>query len=1003
MTLEDFFTLTEMKDGLTALSRVQELVTVMQKEKDCAVKNVADATRQWTAVASTIAATENKDCLDLFIHLDGLWFIDRWLKDAQKFCTGTNESFVEESITALLQALEKLHIDNERSVASGIWITIKNLLSHKSSMVQDRARLLFDSWKQGGDEDKVNSEVDSVDDDSSKLVLEDSRPSASGFSASESIVKGDTHSMEPAREPVLPSISSDLQSESGDEVKIHTQKNQLSTDKISDSANERSTEPLASSIVSNPVQEHPSVMEDSTLQSVGGTTPSEPSFLVPKKDTVEGQSDFPVVNELPKNEKQADKVENSVSSPKEPGIVPSDPGMVPSDPEASSSQEFMKQTALQNFESNENDTVQKLSPTDSAMEPASDLRIVVGESKVIDHANAAEDGERCSNALQDSSGNGSISGKPEDLKNSRMDDVGTVDEDKESASDEDKESASDEDIDFRNAYEFSKPVMDTKISGPIDRRRSDIELDYGVDALEFARRVAKAAEREVGDFKGQFSCSSSEKISEGPKQPGSPDSINEKQDVPAEVPTKDEATAQSRPAEAYPEGELQVRNIAKLDTRPENCTYDMDSSQVTEAAQEMEVNLEKSPCGFDLNEEVCSDEMERPANPVSTPIPVISASRPVTPGAPLQFEGALGWKGSAATSAFRPASPRRNSDSDKNYSVGGTSDGSSKQRQDFLDIDLNVAEGGDDLGKQIPALSGLPSGESSVEASPKRSERFTLDLNRSEDDGDVLPSNLKVEGQQLFNRNGHRSPSPASSSSSMQPFMRNIDLNDRPSFLDSLDQGSGKSSQAVNYVVPKSDASVISIMGTKVEINRKDFVPQALSLPNGKTIDPAMDATTTRTGGFLGLAPTGSFTHSPVFGYNGLTPGPTMSFSSTMYGPGGAIATVVPQIVPSASAVPPFSQPPFIMSMTNAQPGLNGAGPSRPSLDLNSGFVVEGGNRDSVLRPFFISGQGRPLEEHLRTNSQPPSSSSIGGKRKEPDSGWEAYQFNYKQQQPPWR
>ena len=71
MTLEDFFTLTEMKDGLTAPSRVQELVSVMQKEKDSEVKNAADATRQWASVASTIAATENKDCLDLFIQLDG--------------------------------------------------------------------------------------------------------------------------------------------------------------------------------------------------------------------------------------------------------------------------------------------------------------------------------------------------------------------------------------------------------------------------------------------------------------------------------------------------------------------------------------------------------------------------------------------------------------------------------------------------------------------------------------------------------------------------------------------------------------------------------------------------------------------------------------------------------------------------------------------------------------------------------------------------------------------
>lgn len=162
--------------------------------------------------------------------------------------------------------------------------------------------------------------------------------------------------------------------------------------------------------------------------------------------------------------------------------------------------------------------------------------------------------------------------------------------------------------------------------------------------------------------------------------------------------------------------------------------------------------------------------------------------------------------------------------------------------------------------------------------------------------------------------------------------------------------------------MPKSDASVISLLGTRVEINRKDCAPHVLPLHNGKAVEPAVDATTmTRTGSFLGLASTGSYGHSPVFGYNGLTSGPALSFSSTMYGPGGAIpcmvdsrATLMPQNASLASAAPPFSQHPFIMSMTNAQPGLNGAGPSRPNFDLNSGFVIEGGgNRDSVLRPFF--------------------------------------------------
>ena len=119
MTLEDFFTLTEMKDGLTAPSRVQELVSVMQKEKDCVVKNVGDAMRQWASVASTIAATDNKECLDLFIQSDGLWFINRWLQDVQN-AGDTNESCIEESITALLRAVEKLHLDCEKSMSSGI-------------------------------------------------------------------------------------------------------------------------------------------------------------------------------------------------------------------------------------------------------------------------------------------------------------------------------------------------------------------------------------------------------------------------------------------------------------------------------------------------------------------------------------------------------------------------------------------------------------------------------------------------------------------------------------------------------------------------------------------------------------------------------------------------------------------------------------------------------------------------------------------------------------------
>ncbi|KAI9191013.1 hypothetical protein LWI28_002219 [Acer negundo] len=132
---------------------------------------------------------------------------------------------------------------------------------------------------------------------------------------------------------------------------------------------------------------------------------------------------------------------------------------------------------------------------------------------------------------------------------------------------------------------------------------------------------------------------------------------------------------------------------------------------------------------------------------------------------------------------------------------------------------------------RIPVSSSLHSAESSLEVSPRRLERLKLDLNRISDDSDAPPSDLRMEGRLHYNRNGHRSPSPASSSSSMQPSLRNIDLNDIPylqnDFLEQVHYHS-KSSQTVSaFIAPKPDDPVISIMGARVEVNRKDFISQA--------------------------------------------------------------------------------------------------------------------------------------------------------------------------------
>ncbi|KAJ1424154.1 TFIIS/LEDGF domain superfamily [Sesbania bispinosa] len=1073
MTLEDFFTLTEMKDGLTSPSRVQELVSVMQKEQDCAVKNAGDATRQWAAVASTIAATENKDCLDLFIKLDGLWFINRWLTNAQKFGADTNDGFIEESITAMLRAVEKLYLESEKSISSEIRATVSNLLGHHSSKVQDRARVLFDNWKGGGNGDAESHDTDigRMKNVSDKIVREEGQLSSVNEAGNDDdraseLVGSDSQLRN--SDIQLPEKVANVQLQGSDSVPQST----VSLD--SEDIKERSDH-LASVLTS--VQEIAPISE-------GEMTLSETCNLpVPKQGSFEGQLDDLQLNDLSKKEKQ---VQNANGIPEKLGApdISSAPIKPEPRPVSSSASETkalvsVNESAIEHkVEGNEDGLCHKITVSCSMRTPASDGMSGMDDARAINSSNpqlskASENyGDCCSNTLQDSSVSDIKLEKPEVLEMSFLKteydravkeegkgQVSNQGDDTSNSSDSFKQAkgprspniidkSSDMELEYGivDALEVARQVAqevereyvgavredEGKVSNQGDNtshgsdsfkrgkslrihnivdKSSDIELEYGiVDALEVARQVAQEVEREINN-------SSSEKSSEsGSRRAGSPHSIGKKDELACDLP-EEVSSRQSNYAEACSEEEGHMSVSDDIEAEPE-CTPDLESSQVTEAARDPGGNSEKSLCTFDLNEEVGSDDMDVSANATSTmPIPVVSASKPAQtfglPTAPLQFEGTLGWKGSAATSAFRPASPRKNSDSEKNVSVGGNSD-ISKQRQDCLDIDLNVAECEEGLVKQIGESSGLPSGQSSVELSPKRSRGFELDLNSVGDDGDTQPSNQRMEGQLFSGRNGYWSPSPASSSSSMQPSVRNIDLNDRPYFqTDLVDQGPTKSSQIIEACgLSKSNAPVISLLGAKVEVGRRECVPQIWSLPNGKAVEPAIDLTMSGAGGVLGLGPTVSYNHSTVFGYNGLTSAPPLSFSSAMYGSGGTIpymvdsrgAPVVPQVGGSSPTVlSSYAQPPFIMSMSGTQLGLNGVGPSRPNFDLNSGFLVDGGNRDALAaRPFFFPAQGRAMEEHVRTLPQ-SSSSGVGGKRKEPDGSWETYPFNYKHHQPPWK
>ncbi|KAK7321811.1 hypothetical protein VNO77_32773 [Canavalia gladiata] len=1095
MTLEDFFTLTEMKDGLTAPSRVQELVSVMQKEQDGVVKNAGDATRQWTAVASTIAATENKDCLDLFIQLDGLWYINRWLNYARNLGADTNDGVVEESITAMLRAVEKLYLDNEKSISSGIRVTVSNLLDHHSSEVQDRARELFDSWRRGGDgEDESHDHMDlgRINNVSDKIVREEGQPSSvnevnNDDDYASQLAEGDKSELRSSDSQLQENVST-IQIQSSDNVL------QSSVSLDCEEIKERSNH--VDSVLTS-VQEVPTISEGETTSagtcnllvtkqgSFEPVTKQESFESLTKQGSFEGQLDDLQLNDLSKKENQNHNVNDRPEELGASDISSASPKLEPEpvsmgDSEAKALGSVKEPTLEHNVESNEDVVCHKTIASCSMRTPASDGMSGEEDVRAMNSSNpqlskaSENDDDCCSNALQDSSVSGTNLEKPETLEMSfpKTEHIRAVKDGKGQISDQGDDTSNGSDsfkqgegprspnvIDKSSDMELDYGIVDAlevarQVAQDIEReyvrsvkegkdqlsnqgndtinrsdsfkrgkgarspnivdKSSDIELEYGiVDALEVARQVAQEVEREV-------CSSSSEKISEGGiRQAGSYDSVGRKDELTQVLP-EEVSSRQSNSTEACSEEEGHRSASDNTEAGPE-CIPDLESSQVTEAARDPGGNSEKSLCTFDLNEDVGSDDMDVSVNALSTmPIPVVSASKPAQtsglPPAPLQFEGTLGWRGSAATSAFRPASPRKNSDSEKNVSVGGNSE-ISKQRQDCLDIDLNVAESEEGLVKQIGESSGLPSGQSSVELSPKRSSRFELDLNSIGDDGDAHPSDQRMEGQLFSGRNGYWSPSPASSSSSMQPSVRNIDLNDRPYFqTDLVEPGHSKSSSTTEaYKRSKSDAPVISILGAKVEVGRREYVPQTWSLPNGKAIEPVMDLTMSGAGGILGMSPTVPYNHSTVFGYNGLTSAPALSFSSAMYGSSGgtipymvdsrgAPAPAVPQVAGSSSTIlSSYTQPPFIMSMTGTQLGLNGVGSSRPNLDLNSGFMIDGGNRDTLAaRQFFFPAQGRAMEEHVRTLPQ-SSGSGVGVKRKEPDSGWEAYPFGYKHQQPPWK
>lgn len=521
-------------------------------------------------------------------------------------------------------------------------------------------------------------------------------------------------------------------------------------------------------------------------------------------------------------------------------------------------------------------------------------------------------------------------------------------------------------------------AKETEKSSQMDRTLESEEID----PLEMARQVALKVEREVVDSREPF-CSSPEANSEENLQIPSPES---KQNEPLSAILDDNLSPVEKNSS--------IDKFSLKASKPQEHEQPSESPKLASIAHGSASEFGKNVCDFDLNEDISTEEfhcsMDQAPNVLfnlSAPKAVVATSKGALslPFTPLQFEGEMGWKGSAATSAFRPPSPRTTPECDKACS--------DTKKLNFLGFDLNVVDSEQDMAveplisaKQLPVSPGLPSGDSSVEVSSRRAEMLKLDLNRlGEEEMPVNPSSH----WRLNHPIGDQNLSSASSSSSRQPSMRDFDLNlnDNPCFLDA--GGSSKVS-TTNY-----DPD-IPIMGSRMAAERADYLTPTHSsfLANGMNIEATMMNAHLPYGHML-----------PSNGYAGYPSGQAFLFPPSLYGPPGSIpymvdargAAVLPQTLPNgvSSVRPHFFASGAHSSMYG---GGGGAGPSRSGFDLNSCMTsVESGSREGgSFKQLFTHGHDELVEEQTRISLQ-PSSSAMSLKRKEPECGWEPYAVGYNQ------
>ncbi|GAB4845583.1 hypothetical protein Ancab_038985 [Ancistrocladus abbreviatus] len=427
--------------------------------------------------------------------------------------------------------------------------------------------------------------------------------------------------------------------------------------------------------------------------------------------------------------------------------------------------------------------------------------------------------------------------------------------------------------------------------------------------------------------------------------------------------------------------------------------------------------------------------------PASVTVAAAAKGPFVPPDDLLRNKGELGWKGSAATSAFRPAEPRKVAEMPGNSLL--TDGAASRQARPPLDIDLNVADEMvfEDMGchsstqviaepKNDGVLTGGPTGTASL----RSTGGLDLDLNRVDDAPEL--------GQQSTN-NGHRlevplRPAKTSSSSGFSNgeagTRRNFDLNNGPAVDETITEPSSYNLPArANFPIqpparinnieignlsswypPGSTYSAVPISSLLPDRGEQPFPVVGAASGQQRILGGPTGSTPFNPDAYRGPVLSSSaampFPSSPFqysvfpFGTSFPLPSSTFSVGSTAYmdlsSSGRLCIPAVPSQLIGAAAVSSQYPRPYVVTVPDVS--NNGAVDSsrklgRQGLDLNAGpGVPDIEGRDEALT---IPSRQVPGTNPLSLTEEQSRMYHMAGsvlKRKEPEGGWDTDRLSFK-------